>query len=144
MTHPKPERREPLEGEAHVKLPDVDDYLSPDQENQLRTSTTRVAWVWQRDHGCPNFDCLRCRVGRALAVLSKGLMDANAAVDILCALIPDLVQEQENLEPVPDVQRYEEICHLLIKALDNVEQCGVNMASAMGTPAAPGTGMRFN
>lgn len=145
MTHPKPERPEPpIEGEAHVKLPDVDDYLTPEQETQLRTSTSRVAWQWQRAHGCADFDCLRCRVGRALAVLSKGLMDANAATDILCGLIPDLVQTGFTLEPQPDVKRYEEVCHLLIKALDNVEQCGVNLASAMGTPASPDTGMRFN
>lgn len=141
MTHPRAPKRD---GPEPPKLPDVDDYLTPEQERQLRTSSAWVAWAWQREHGCDDFDCVRCRVGRALAVLSKGMMDCNAAADVLCGLIPDLVQEGQTLEPVPDVARYQEVCQLLIKSLDNVEQCGVNTASAMGTPAAPGTGIRFN
>jgi len=138
MTHP---RHTPEEGPP--KLPDVDDYLTPEQEMQLRTSTARVAWEWQRQHGCADFDCLRCRVGRALAVLSKGLMDANAATDVLCGLIPDLIEQGKELEPPPDVAKYEQVCHLLIKTLDNLEQCGVETAHAMGTPADPGTHIAF-
>ena len=138
MTHPRTPEDVPK-----PKLPDVDDYLTPEQETQLRTSTAWVAWAWQREHGCDDFDCLRCRVGRALAVMSKGLMDANAAADILCGLIPDLVGEGKELVPPPDVAKYEEVCHLLIKTLDNLEQCGVNMARAMGTPAPTGTGLSF-
>lgn len=129
MVHPRPEHNEPI-----PKLPDVDDYLTPEQETQLRTPTARVAWEWQREHGCANFDCVRCRVGRALAVLMKGLMDSNAAADVLCGLIPDLVEYHDEVVPQPDVTKYEEVCHLLIKSLDNLEQCGVNMARAMGTP----------
>ena len=129
MVHP---RHSPEEGPP--KLPDVDDYLSPDQETQLRTSTARVAWEWQREHGCADFDCIRCRVGRALAVLMKGLMDSNAAADILCGLIPDLVEYRDEVMPQPNVTEYEQVCHLLIKSLDNLEQCGVNMARAMGMP----------
>lgn len=139
MTH---SRTPPPEGDK-PKLPDVDDYLTPEQETQLRTSTAWVAWAWQREHGCADFDCLRCRVGRALAVLSKALMDANAATDILCGLIPDLVQRGGELDPAPNVGKYEEVCHLLIKTLDNLEQCGVETAHAMGTPAPTGTGLSF-
>lgn len=117
-------------------LPDVDEYLNPEQETQLRTSTSWVAWHWQREHGCDDFDCLRCRVGRALAVLSKAVMDANASADILCGLIPDLVEHHDEVEPQPNTEEYQETCRSLIKTLDVLEQVGVNVAIAMRTPTA--------
>jgi len=128
MTMPNPPNR------GDRALPDVDEYLNPEQEDQLRTSASWVAWHWQRQHGCENFDCLRCRVGRALAVLSKAVMDANASADILCGLIPDLVEHVDEVEPAPSLEEYQASCQTLIKTLDVLEQAGVNVAIAMRTP----------
>lgn len=128
----------PPPDEPHV-LANLDDYLAPSQERQLRTSSAATAWYWQHRHGCPDTQCLRCRVGRALAVLSKAVLDANAAADVLCGLIPDLVDEGDRLDPAPDTPAYEEGTQLLLKTLDAVERTGIALARAMGP--AEGSGL---
>jgi hypothetical protein len=119
--------------------PDVDDYLTPEQETQLRIPAARIAWHWQEEHGCADPSCVRCRVGRALAVLSSAVVDGQAAADILCGLIPDLLEEAPAIDPHPDIDRFNEVCGLLIRALDTLEQTGGLIALAMRTPTTDPT-----
>jgi hypothetical protein len=119
--------------------PDVDEYLTAEQEAQLRTTPAYVAWHWQTDHGCEDPDCIRCRVGRALAVLSKTVIDGESACDVLCALIVDMTDEAKaGASPAtggPDIIAYNEACVQLIKALKAVGRSGLKIAKTMGGPA---------
>jgi hypothetical protein len=115
--------------------PDLDDYLTVQQEMQLRTSPAFVAWHWQNDHGCEDPDCTHCRVGRALAVLSKTVIDGEAACDVLCALMTDMAAEAKDAPPGgPDVVAYNEACVQLIKSLKAVSRSGLKVARSMGGP----------
>jgi hypothetical protein len=125
----------------YVPTPDLDDYLSEAQEQQLRTAAASAAWRWQDEHGCDDACCLRCRVGRALAVLRKATDDASAAADVLCGLIPDLREGRDRgaPDPEPDRERYVEASQLLLLAIAALESSGVATAAAMGAPeATPG------
>jgi hypothetical protein len=133
-----------MDGLGHT--PDIDEYLTPSQEQQLRTSPAFVAWAWQADHGCEDPDCTRCRVGRVLAVLSKSVIDGEAACDVLCALMNDLAtQANDHPDPKgPDVVALNEACVQLIKALKAVSRSGLKIAKSMGGPdPEPDIGLSF-
>jgi len=126
---------------------DLDEYLSPGQERQLRTSPAEVALYWQVHHGCADPGCLRCRVGRALAVLCKASVDAQAAADVLCALEADLLTTDDaDLSERMDTVAYHSYLQILLKVLQSLNNAGMGVARSMGkdAEAPPGTGIVFD
>jgi hypothetical protein len=135
MTHPRkprPKRREPV----------IDPVLDEKAEALLHMPPALMSQIWQDAAGCADPDCATCRLGRALAWVSKASVDIDIAMTVAEAVLDTLPEgeKDEAQREKLNLDLAKVAIRQLTEATENVTYWGVTLGVALAArPVLPGT-----